>query len=120
MEDMPDETTEPAWHEALAYAVTGRRVDGLGRQRQPDVASLARQLEQSAAEDPSWTWATEPADHLVPAELMAGIGGAQFWAALADLRRILGITDPGGSAVTTDRPLTVEEIRLSTDRPPHH
>jgi hypothetical protein len=126
MEDMPEETTvpdemtEPAWHQALAYAVTGRRIDGLGRQLQPNVPSLARQLEQSAAEDPSWTWSTEPADHLVPAEMLVGIGAAQFWAALADLRRTLGITDPGGSAVTTDRPLTVEEIRLSTERPPHH
>jgi hypothetical protein len=116
---MPDETIEPAWHQALAYAVTGRRLEGLGRQLQPDVAALARQLEQSAADDPSWTWLAEPADYLVPGELMAGIGAAQFWSALADLRRTLGITDPG-SAVTTDRPLTRDEARLSAERPPHH
>jgi hypothetical protein len=119
-EVVPDETTEPAWHQALAYAVTGRRVEGLGRQRQPDVATLARQLQRSAAEDPSWTWLTEAADHLVPAELMAGIGAAQFWAALAELRQTLGIADSGGSAVTTDRPLTRDETRLSAERPPHH
>jgi hypothetical protein len=118
-EDMPDETTGPAWHEALAYALTGRRIEGLGRQLQPDVAALARQLNQSAADDPAWTWSTEPADYLVPADLMAGIGAAQFWAALADLRGTLGINDPG-SAVTTDRPLTAEETRLADDRPPHH
>ena len=117
---MPEETIEPAWHQALAYAVTGRRLDGLGRQRQPDVATLARQLQQDAAGDPSWTWLAEPADHLVPAEMMEGIGAAQFWAALGDLRRTLGIGDPGGSAVTTDRPLTLDETRLSAERPPHH
>ena len=117
---MSDETTEPAWHQALAFAVTGRRVAGLGRQLQPDVAALARQLELSAADDPSWTWSTEPADYRVPAELMAGIGAAQFWAALADLRRILGITDLGGSAVTTDRPQNQDETRLLAERPPHH
>jgi hypothetical protein len=115
-----DETTEPAWHSALAYAVTGHRLEGLGRQRQPDVPTLARQLEQIAADDPSWTWLAEPADHQVPADLMDGIGAAQFWAALADLRRILGIADPGGSAVTADRPLTLDETRLSAERPPHH
>ena len=117
---MPEETTEPSWHQALAYAVTGRRLAELGRQRQPDVAVLAQQLKQLAADDPSWIWLAEPADHLVPGELMAGIGAAQFWAALADLRRIVGITDPGGSAVTADRPLTLDETRLSNERPPHH
>ena len=117
---MSEETIEPAWHQALAYAVTGRRLDGLGRQRQPDVATLALQLQQRAAEDPAWTWSMEPADYLVPAELMAGIGAAQFWAALAELRQILGIDDPGGSAVTTERALTVEETRLVAERPPHH
>ena len=117
---MPDEPTEPAWHQALAYAVTGLRLPELGRQRQPDVALLAQQLKQLAADDPSWTWFAEPADHLVPGELMAGIGAAQFWAALADLRRTLGITDPGSSAVAADRPLTLDETRLAEERPPHH
>lgn len=117
---MSDETTEPAWHQALAYAVTGRRMEELGYQRQPDIPALARQLEQSAANDPSWTWLAEPADYLVPGELMSGIGAAQFWAALADLRRTLGISDPGGSAVAADRPLTVDETRLAAERPPHH
>jgi hypothetical protein len=117
---MAEETIEPAWHQALAYAVTGRRLDGLGRQRQPAPDALARQLQQQAADDPTWTWSTEAADYQVPAELMAGIGAAQFWAALADLRRILGINDPGSSSVTTERPLTAEETRLAADRPPHH
>jgi hypothetical protein len=117
---MPDETTEPAWHQALAYAVTGLRLEGLGRQRQPDVFALARQLRQEAADDPTWTWSAEPADYQVPADLMTGIGAAQFWAALADLRRILDINDPGGSAVTTERPLNADETRLAAERPPHH
>jgi hypothetical protein len=39
---------------------------------------------------------------------------------VADLSRTLGIADPGGSSVTADRPLTVDEIRLAAERPPHH
>ena len=52
---------------------------------------------------------------------MEGIGAAQFWAALGELRRALRVAAPGSAAaVTADRPLTPEESRLLTDRPPHH
>ncbi len=118
---MPEESLEPAWHQALAYAVTGQRVAELGRQRQPDVARLATELERLGG--PGGTersWSVEVTDYLVPAELMEGIGAAQFWAVLDDLRQALGLTDPGSPAVTTDRPLTAEENRLIADRPPHH
>lgn len=119
---MPEETLPPAWHQALAYAVTGRRLDELGRQRQPDVPQLIRELEELAGRDgldPGWSF--EGHEYLVPAELMDGIGAAQFWAVLGELRRALGTGEPGSSApVTADRPLTAAEARLVADRPPHH
>lgn len=118
---MPEERIEPAWHQALAYAVTGQRLEELGRQRQPDVARLATDLERLAG--PGGTgqsWSMEVTDYLVPAELMEGIGAAQFWAVLDALRHALGLADPGSPAVTTGRPLTAEENRLTADRPPHH
>ena len=118
---MAEERLEPTWHQALAYAVTGRRLEGLGRQRQPDLPRLVEELEQLATSgEIDRSWSLEAADHLVPTELMEGIGAAQFWAVLDDLRRALGVADPGSPAVTVDRPLTAEENRLVADRPPHH
>lgn len=119
---MPEETTQPAWHQALAYAVTGQTLRDLGRQRQPDVATLAAQLEQLAASrNVDLSWSAADSDYVVPPDLLVGIGAAQFWAALGELRSALRTSAPGSaSAVTTDRPLTAEENRLMTDRPPHH
>ena len=121
MGGVAEERLEPTWHQALAYAVTGRRLDGLGHQRQPDLPRLVEDLERLAARgEIDRSWSVEAADHLVPTELMDGIGAAQFWAVLDDLRRVLGVADPGSPAVTVDRPLTAEENRLVADRPPHH
>lgn len=118
---MPEESIVPAWHQALAYAVTGQRLEELGRQRQPDVSRLAAELEGLAGPGGiERGWSVEVTDYSVPAELMEGIGAAQFWAVLGDLRQVLGLADPGSPAVTTDRPLTAEENRLVADRPPHH
>jgi hypothetical protein len=119
---VPEETIYPAWHQALAYAVTGQSLPDLGRQRQPDVPMLAAQLEQVAASrDIDLSWSAADADYVVPPELMEGIGAAQFWAALGELRRALGVAAPDSSAaVTADRSLTPEESRLMSERPPHH
>jgi hypothetical protein len=119
---VPEESIYPAWHQALAYAVTGQSLPDLGRQRQPDVPALAAQLEALAASrDVDLSWSAPDTDYLVPPDLMEGIGAAQFWAALAELRRALRMSAPGSAAaVTADRPLTPEESRLLADRPPHH
>ena len=117
-----EESNYPAWHQALAYAVTGQSLPDLGRQWRPDVPALAAQLEELAANRGiDLTWSAADAEHLVPPDLMDGIGAAQFWAALGELRRALGVAAPGSAAaVTADRPLTPEESRLLTERPPHH
>jgi hypothetical protein len=112
----------PAWHQALAYAVTGQYLSDLGRQRQPDVPTLAAELEQRAASrDIDLSWSAADSDFVVPPDLMEGIGAAQFWAALGELRRALRVAPPGSAAaVSPDRPLTPEESRLLVERPPHH
>ena len=121
MDAVTEESTCPTWHQALAYAVTGQSLPDLGRQWRPDVPALAAQLEKLAANrDIDLTWSAADAEYLVPPKLMEGIGAAQFWAALGELRRALGVAAPGSAAVTADRPLTPEESRLLTERPPHH
>ena len=76
--------SDPAWHQALAYAVTGRRIAELGRQARPDLAWLTDYLSRlTSGEDLEATAADPPPDGRVPADLMAGIGAAQFGAALA-------------------------------------
>ena len=119
---MSEQTIFPAWHQALAYAVTGQSLPDLGRQRQPDVTGLATQLERLAADrDIDLSWSAADTDYVVPPDLMEGIGAAQFWAALGELRRALRVAAPGSAtAVTADRPLTPEESRLLAERPPHH
>jgi hypothetical protein len=119
---VPEETLYPAWHQALAYALTGQILPDLGRQRQPDVPTLTAQLQELAASrNDDLSWSAPDTDYVVPPDLMEGIGAAQFWAALAELRRVLRTAAPGSpAAVTADRPLTPEESRLLTDRPPPH
>ena len=119
---VPEESIYPAWHQALAYAVTGQSLPDLGRQRQPDVPTLAAQLrELAASRDVDLSWSAPDTDYVVPPDLLEGIGAAQFWTALAELRRALQVAAPGSlAAVTADRPLTPEESRLLIDRPPHH
>lgn len=109
---MIDDPELPAWHQALAYAVTGRRLDGLGRQARPDPVALAQILRDRGLATGSSSWP-------VPPELMRGLGPAQFLAALAQLRSTLA---PARAAapVLADRPLTADERRLLTDVPPHH
>ena len=119
---MTEESIYPAWHQALAYALTGQCLPDLGRQRQPDVPSLAAELEQRAASrDIDLTWSAAGSDYVVPPDLMEGIGAAQFWAVLGELRQALRVGPPGSAAaVTADRPMTPEESRLLVERPPHH
>jgi hypothetical protein len=105
---------DPAWHQALAFAITGQYAAGLGRQSQPDLAILASILREHIAID-------EPLgpSYPVPPELRSGIGAAQFVAALSQLRRLLGSTGTV-APVVANRPLTADERRLLSDVPPHH
>lgn len=107
-------TGPPAWHQALAYAVTGRRYPELGRQDRPDVEQVAEFLRPRLADR-----APGPPQP-VPPDLVVGLGPAQLQAAVAELRRRLGPGQPRPRTGGADRPLTAEEQRLLRDVPPHH
>ena len=109
-------SAELAWHQALAYAVSGRRLTDLGVQTVPDVPALAAEL-NDRLERGDLALVDSPTN--VPTDLMAGLGAAQFWSALAQLRRALA-AEPIPGPVVSSRPLTPEERRLYDDRPPHH
>lgn len=104
----------PAWHQALAYAMTGHRYPELGRQDRPDLEQVADFLRPRLPD--RRTGPPRP----VPADLTAGLGPAQLWAAVSELRRRLELDQPVQRAAVADRPLTAEEQRLLRDVPPHH
>jgi len=114
--------SDPAWHQALAYAVTGRRIEELGRQARPDLAWLTDYLHRLiAGGDPNAPAAEPRPNGRVPADLMAGLGPAQFSAALRELRNGLDRAGPRpDQPVVADRAWSAEERRLMADRPPHH
>ena len=109
-------TGPAAWHQALAYAVTGRRFPELGLQDVPDLDVLTAFLRPRLGVD------VDPAvlarSHPLPPDLAEGLGAAQRSAAVAELRRRLVERPPG--PVVRQRPLTADERRLLEDVPPHH
>lgn len=110
------------WHQALAYAILGRRLPELAQQDQPNVTALARELSANpelsasvnALRHGGGTWPVA-----VPPDLMAGLGQAQFLAARAALVKELGL-DPQGIHLAIDRPVDADERRLLDQVPPHH
>lgn len=113
------------WHRALAYAVLGEVIDGLGTQPVPDVRALAAQLRTHHGERVARVVAERQAAELpwpypVPAELMTGIGFAQFAAALRGLQSALDLSAYPAAPPAAARPLTPDEVRLLREVPPHH
>lgn len=111
------DSTEPHWHQALAYALLGERLSQLGQQPRPDLTVLVAELprEEVLAQATSG----EPWPHRVPADLMEGIGPAQFAAVLQQLRTELVPTTPAKPGRRSARPDAAEQ-RLLRDVPPHH
>jgi hypothetical protein len=110
------------WHQALAYAILGRRLLDLSQQDQPDVAALARKLsaeqqQLSASVEELRGNGTWPVP--VPSDLMVGLDSAQFLAALGALVQELGL-DKHGTRFAVDRPANADERRLLREVPPHH
>jgi hypothetical protein len=112
------------WHRALVYAVTGQRRSDLGVQPAPDLKELQRVLRSDelgelvrAHRDSGRPWPLP-----VPAELMAGLGYAQFAAALAQLQSALGLeaVRPSRDTTSRTRALSAGERRLLDEVPPHH
>ena len=109
------------WHQALAYAMTGQRLDGLGGEERLDLPALARTLLELQTTGQVDLASPAAQRHDVPDDLLRDIGPAQFWAAQSELAGLLAAGRPARrSPVVTDRPLTPEERRLTDDTPPHH
>lgn len=124
----PAESRSARWHIALALAIAGRRWDDLGRQDAPDPEHLAEQIADRfeggvdglramiinrRATGLDWPFP-------VPEDLRAGLGAAQWLAALSAVRHRLGLDRPASTPVLADRPLDAAERRLLADVPPHH
>lgn len=117
-----------SWHRALAYAITGEQWDGLAEQSAPDLEELAALIEarcpgglprlrETVVRRRS---AGAPWPYPVPAELRAGLGAAQWLAALTALRRLLGLDPAAARPVLSSRAPDADERRLLADVPPHH
>ncbi|MBM7798131.1 hypothetical protein JOE57_001052 [Microlunatus panaciterrae] len=120
-------TAEAAWHQALAFAVLGRRLPELGLQPRPDPGALSARLNadpgSGAIHDHVRTRlaAAQVWPHPVPPELSRGIGAAQFAAALRQLQEELGLDALIRQArVSRPLPLTAADQRLLREVPPHH
>lgn len=124
--DAGDAQSTPSWHQALAYAVTGRRLD-LGRQSAPAMRQLADQLradidlealtaDVQARLERGAVW-----PYPLPSDLAAGLGPAQFAAALQQLTRDLGLDRSARPArVGRAQASTAADRRLLDEVPPHH
>lgn len=112
------------WHQALAYALLGRRCPDLGDdQARPDVAVVAAWLEDHGLVEQAHRLASAPrsAEHPwpVPVPPDLHVPPAQWAAALFELRRRLGLLGVA-TRPATDRPLDADELRLLREVPPHH
>ena len=112
----------PAWHQALAYAICGQRLSELGRQDEPDLAELVRILRDDTDLVSSVQVDRRRGDwpHPVPNDLMAGIGWAQFSAALAALITRLDLAPGSVAPPPGSRSPDADERRLLNEVPPHH
>jgi hypothetical protein len=127
-EPEPESAAQRPWHQALAYAMTGRRLDGLGQQRTPQVSVLRAELDRQvglaelADRARSRLAAGERWPDVVPGDLMAGLGPAQFAAALSELRRLLDVDRPVVPRRTSNPGETrsADLRRLLDEVPPHH
>jgi hypothetical protein len=110
--------SEPAWQQAVAYALTGRRYAELEGRRGPDLDALVAFLQPRLGVELDLSELGRP--HPLPEDLRQGIGAAQLWAAVAELRTRLVPPAPAPTTVLRGRPLTADERRLVEDVPPHH
>lgn len=126
MAELSPDGTRRRWHEALTFAVTGQRRD-VGEQSRPDIAELSQNLLAEPGRPSlnnhllSTRAAGRPWPHEVPADLMLGLGYAQFAAALSQLRSALALDEPGRPPrVGRTQATTPADRRLLDEVPPHH
>jgi hypothetical protein len=114
--------TSLAWHQALAYAICGQRLSELGQQDELDLDELVRILSRDADLGSRVQVDRRRGDwpHPVPNDLMAGLGWAQFSAALSALITRLDLAPDIAGRGPSSEPPDADERRLLDDVPPHH
>lgn len=118
----------PRWNVALTYAITARRWDDLEEVGSPDLGligyeighrfpgglpGLRTEIDQRLRAGDAWPYR-------VPDDLRAGLGAAQWLAALSELRRRLQVGPQPERPVLSDRKPDADEQRLLREVPPHH
>jgi hypothetical protein len=115
------------WLAAVAYALLGRSVDGLGEQQPPDPDALLAALDRMfpggrpglEAAIRQVRSAGGPWTRPVPEELRTGLPAAQFAAVLGAVRERLQL-DAAPRPTLSERPLDAAERALLREVPPHH
>ena len=116
------------WNVALVYAITGERWDDLAESGKPELVQLADEIgrrfsggvEALQARIIARVQQGESWPYEVPDDLRAGLGAAQWWAALTQLRERLAVGPQPDRPVLSDRRPDADEQRLLRDVPPHH
>lgn len=118
--------SEARWHSTLAYALVGESFD-LGVQCRPDAEELARALSERGWDAPAVRAhaleerrAGRPWPHPLDADARAGMGAAQWFAALGRARAALGVDVLAERAPSPRTTLDADERRLMAEVPPHH
>lgn len=115
-----------AWHRAIAYALVGEHLP-LGDRPAPVPAVLVGELEslgwssaaigrrarEAAAHQRPWPFP-------VPDAVASGLGAAQLYAAVGQVRAALGLEVLEVLPPSTRTTLSADERRLLADRPPHY
>jgi len=122
---MPD---QPRWNTALAYAVAGRRWDDLDESGVPELQRVADEIRRRVPDGRSGLQqeivarlrAGQQWPYDVPPDLRAGLGAAQWVAALGRLRDLLAVGPQPDRPLLSDRKPDADEQRLLRDVPPHH
>lgn len=123
---MPDQRAR--WNAALAYAITGLRWDDLEESGSPELQQVAYEIgcrfpggrAELQQEIITRLQRGERWPYEVPADLRAGLGAAQWLAAVNGLRERLEIGPQPDRPLRSDRSPDADEQRLLREVPPHH
>jgi hypothetical protein len=113
------------WQAALAYALVGAELPLEEGRADPDAAvaaltDLGWTAERIGTHAREVVAAEQPWPHPVPQALRSGCGPAQFHAAVARARELLGLTTLEVRTPSRRTSLNADERRLLAEVPPHH
>ncbi len=105
------------WHRVLGFALTGEELD-LPDHDTPQPAVLLAELAGLGWSGDRLREAARR-NHQPTQQMRAGLGAAQYAAAMAEVRRLLGATGAVSRVSSGRTGLDAADRRLLADRPPH-